>query len=482
MQDRLQKILARAGIASRRSAERLIEAGRVRVNGKTVTELGSRADARSDRIEVDGKRIVSEDPVYILLHKPRAVMSTLDDPEGRPTVADILKALPLRVFPVGRLDYQTSGALLLTNDGDFTARMLHPRHHVPKTYLVKVKGEMEKDDAAKWRDGVMLEDGPTLPTEIILSKREAGHTWFELIMREGRNQQIRRMGEATGFPVVRLTRLAFAGIGIDALRAGQWRFLSNSEMRDLRSLYGVPKHMRTASAAHAEFSRTQPELGRSAPRAMRAPEGREPASPDGSHPTASDRNARAGQSRQNKRTTASHEQDQSRQRDSARSRKPSKPSRPSESRPSSQTRKPSESRESRELRKPSRPSESRKPSRPADSSESRKPSESRESRPSSQSRKPSRPADSSESRKPSESRESRPSSQSRKPSRPADSSESRKPSHPSESRKPSRSSESHKPSRPSESSESTRPRNSQSTGKPSSPRRPTSRSKVPTRK
>ncbi len=362
MQDRLQKILARAGIASRRSAEQLIEAGRVRVNGKTVTELGSRADPRSDRIEVDGKRIVAEDPVYILLHKPRAVMSTLDDPEGRPTVADILKTLPLRVYPVGRLDYQTSGALLLTNDGDFTARMLHPRHHVPKTYLVKVKGEMEKEDAAKWREGVMLEDGPTLPTEIILSKREAGHTWFELIMREGRNQQIRRMGEATGFPVVRLTRLAFAGIGIDGLRAGQWRFLSTSEMRDLRSLYGVPKHMRTASAAHADLSRTQPVLGRSAPRAMRAPEGREPASTDGSHTT--DRSSRATQSRHNQRTTSSHEQDQSRQRASARPRKPSRPHESTPSHKPSMPSRPSPSRKPSEPSEPSKPSKPRKPSRP----------------------------------------------------------------------------------------------------------------------
>ncbi|PKN32168.1 MAG: pseudouridine synthase, partial [Deltaproteobacteria bacterium HGW-Deltaproteobacteria-20] len=212
MQDRLQKILARAGVASRRAAERLIEAGRVRVNGKVISELGARADAHLDRVELDGKRIVAESPVYVLMHKPRAVMSTLDDPEGRPTVAEILQDLPLRLYPVGRLDYQTSGALLLTNDGDFTARMLHPRHHVPKTYLVKVQGDMSADDVAKWRDGVKLEDGITLPTEVIVTRREAGHTWFELILREGRNQQIRRMGEETGFPVIRLTRTAFAAI------------------------------------------------------------------------------------------------------------------------------------------------------------------------------------------------------------------------------------------------------------------------------
>jgi 23S rRNA pseudouridine2605 synthase len=268
MQHRLQKILARAGIASRRSAEKLIEAGRVRVNGKTITELGARADPRSDRIEVDGKRIVAEDPVYILLHKPRGVMSTLNDPEGRPTVADLVESLPVRLFPVGRLDYQTSGALILTNDGDFTARMLHPRHHVPKTYLVKVKGEMTREDLALWREGVPLEDGPTLAAEANLSKRERGHTWFELILREGRNQQVRRMGETLGFPVVRLTRTAFAHLGIDSMRAGQWRFLSIAELRDLRSLYGVPKQIRAASAAHAELGKLQPQQGHGAQRVV----------------------------------------------------------------------------------------------------------------------------------------------------------------------------------------------------------------------
>ncbi len=258
MLHRLQKILARAGIASRRSAEAVIQAGRVRVNGKVVTELGTRADPRTDKIEVDGKRIVAEDPVYVLLHKPRGYVSTLHDPEGRPTVADLVQTLPLRLFPVGRLDFQTSGALLLTNDGDFTARMLHPRHDVPKTYLVKVRGEWSEQDLEPWRTGVELEDGRTLPAEVFLSKRERGFTWFEIILREGRNQQIRRMGEATGCPVVRLTRTAFAHLGIDGMRSGQWRFLSLDELRDLRSMYGEPKRIRAAAAAHTELARLQP--------------------------------------------------------------------------------------------------------------------------------------------------------------------------------------------------------------------------------
>ncbi|HQF25329.1 MAG TPA: pseudouridine synthase [Polyangiaceae bacterium] len=272
MQERLQKILARAGVASRRAAERLIEARRVRVNGKIVSELGARADPRTDRVELDGKRIVAEDFVYVILHKPRAVMSTLDDPEQRPTVADILKPLPLRLFPIGRLDYQTSGALFMTNDGDFAARLLHPRYHVPKTYLVKVQGVMTEQDIATWKQGVMLDDGITLPTEVVVTRRDDRFTWFELIMREGRNQQIRRMGEATGFPVIRLTRTAFAAITIDGLRAGQWRFLTKDELRDLQGLYGLPKHLRAAVSTHARYANVQPILGRVAPRSARAPE------------------------------------------------------------------------------------------------------------------------------------------------------------------------------------------------------------------
>ncbi|MCL2822701.1 MAG: pseudouridine synthase, partial [Polyangiaceae bacterium] len=275
MQDRLQKILARAGVASRRAAEQLVEAGRVRVDGKVTTELGSRADPRSQSVELDGKRIVAEDLVYIIMHKPRAVMSTLDDPEGRPTVADILKNLPLRVYPVGRLDYQTSGALLFTNDGDFTANMLHPRHSVPKCYLVKVEGDMTEEDVAKWREGVSLDDGLTLPAEIIVTKREEGFTWFELILREGRNQQIRRMGEATGFPVNRLTRTSFAMVTIDGMRAGQWRFLTKDELHHLQSNYGFPKHLKSAQSSHAEYGSLQPELGRPAPRSARTPKSEE---------------------------------------------------------------------------------------------------------------------------------------------------------------------------------------------------------------
>lgn len=241
MEQRLQKILARAGIASRRAAERLIEAGRVRVNGRIVTELGTRADPRRDKVEVDGKRLVAETLVYFVLHKPRGYVTTLKDPEGRPTIADLVKGISERVFPVGRLDFSTSGALLLTNDGDFSDALLHPRQDVPKTYIVKVSRLMQERDLERWRRGIKLEDGMTKPADVKLIRHEEGKTWIEVTITEGRNQQIRRMGEATGFRVMRLARTSFAGITHEDLRPGQWRALTKEELVQLKKTYGVPK-------------------------------------------------------------------------------------------------------------------------------------------------------------------------------------------------------------------------------------------------
>ncbi len=245
--ERLQKILAKAGIASRRAAEKLIVSGRVRVNGQVVSELGASADPDRDKIEVDGKRAIAERPVYLILHKPRGVVSTAHDPEGRPTVLELLQGIEARLYPVGRLDFQTSGALLLTNDGDFAAAMLHPKHNVPKLYLVKVEGDMDDAQVERWSKGIELEDGRTMPAEVHVTRREPGRTWLEVILHEGRNQQIRRMGEASGFPVLRLTRLSVAGISIDGLRAGSWRFLTIDELKDLRENFGVPKRLRPAA-------------------------------------------------------------------------------------------------------------------------------------------------------------------------------------------------------------------------------------------
>ncbi len=245
--ERLQKILARGGIASRRAAEQVIAEGRVRVNGVVVTELGVKADPLKDKVEVDGKRVVAEDAVYILLHKPRGVVATMSDPEGRPTVAQALVDVRstsgklVRVFPVGRLDFATSGAILATNDGAFADAMLHPREGVPKTYVVKVSGIMEEKDVEKWRTGIMLEDGVTLPAKVNMLRHEEGKTWFELTIREGRNQQIRRMGEASHFPVMRLARTSFAGVTTEKLPPGRWRLLTRDELTSLKKEYGVPR-------------------------------------------------------------------------------------------------------------------------------------------------------------------------------------------------------------------------------------------------
>jgi 23S rRNA pseudouridine2605 synthase len=270
---RLQKILARAGIASRRHAEELISAGRVRVNGRIATELGTRANARHDRVEVDGKRVIAEDLVYVVLHKPRGVVSTMADPEGRLTVRDYLKDVPGRVYPVGRLDYATSGVLLATNDGDFAEALLHPRKAAPKTYVVKVNGLMADKHLAHWSAGVELEDGKTLPARVTLIRHEDGKTWLELTIQEGRNQQIRRMGEATGFSVMRLSRTSFAGVTSEGLRPGTWRPLTTNELQTLKKAYGVPKVLPVA------FEAPEPP----SPRARRpwTPSGRLPRHRDG---------------------------------------------------------------------------------------------------------------------------------------------------------------------------------------------------------
>jgi 23S rRNA pseudouridine2605 synthase len=241
--ERLQKILARGGYASRRAAEKLVTEGHVRVNGRVVTELGSKADPRKDRVEVNGERVVAEQLVYIVLHKPRGVVTTMNDPEGRPSIREILAPIGARVYPVGRLDFATSGVLLATNDGEFADGLMHPKRAVPKTYVLKVRNKMESKDLDRWREGIRLEDGVTLPAKASLLRHEGDKTWVELTIREGRNQQIRRMGDATGFPVMRLARVSFAGISSEGLRPGEWRHLTREELRDLKQEYGVPKKL-----------------------------------------------------------------------------------------------------------------------------------------------------------------------------------------------------------------------------------------------
>jgi 23S rRNA pseudouridine2605 synthase len=233
-QQRLQKILARAGIASRRKAEELIRAGRVRVGGRVVTELGVRADPRRDRVDVDGKRVVAEPPTTIVLHKPRGVVSTLRDPEGRRSVADLVRGVGVRVVPIGRLDFHTSGVLLLTNDGDLAEKLAHPRGGVEKTYVAKVSGIVDEAGLERLSKSIVIEGRETRPAKVRRIRTERGKTWLEVTLHEGRNRQVRRIGESAGFPVMRLARTEYAGISAEGLRPGEWRPLTREELSDLK--------------------------------------------------------------------------------------------------------------------------------------------------------------------------------------------------------------------------------------------------------
>lgn len=236
---RLQKILAQAGIASRRASETLITQGRVAVNGRAVTELGAKADPDRDEIKVDGRRIRSaERPRYILLHKPRRVVTTRHDPEGRKTVIDLLKGVREYVYPVGRLDYDSEGLVLLTNDGTLAARVTHPRHGVVKRYRAHVLGIPSPDALATLARGVVLDGEKTGSADVRMVKAYPGareHAVLEVGIHEGRNRQVRRMCEAVGHPVSRLERVAIGPISDRTLKAGHWRELTTRELDVLRA-------------------------------------------------------------------------------------------------------------------------------------------------------------------------------------------------------------------------------------------------------
>jgi 23S rRNA pseudouridine2605 synthase len=236
--ERLQKILAHAGVASRRAAEQLIVERRVRVNGRIVDELGAVADPRADRIEVDGKKVVAEKPVYLLVHKPRGMVSTLKDPEGRPHLGEMLANVGARVYPIGRLDFHTSGALLATNDGELTEALLHPRKDVPKEYVAKLKGHIEIKALEALRNGIILDDGEkTKPCDVYVLREEERCTWLSITLFEGKNRQIHRMADVIGHPVLRLSRLSFAGITTEGLKPGRTRPLENRELEKLKKNY-----------------------------------------------------------------------------------------------------------------------------------------------------------------------------------------------------------------------------------------------------
>ncbi|KYC44177.1 pseudouridine synthase [Scytonema hofmannii PCC 7110] len=253
MESRLQKILAQWGIASRREAEEMIEQSRVRINGE-LAHLGQKADPEKDIITVDGELVsVLERPalVYLLLHKPLGVVSTCDDPQRRRTVLDLLPK-ELRsgkgIHPVGRLDTDTTGALILTNDGDLTFGLTHPRHNVPKTYRVLVEGHPPQEVLKMWHRGVLLEGRKTRPAQVKVIENLAYSTWLEIVLKEGRNRQIRRVAQQLGHPVIRLHRTAIGSIqlqapGLGLLGVGEYRYLEDVEIRFLKKAVAQVKDL-----------------------------------------------------------------------------------------------------------------------------------------------------------------------------------------------------------------------------------------------
>ncbi|MHB8809028.1 MAG: pseudouridine synthase [Desulfobulbaceae bacterium] len=235
MEERLQKILAQAGISSRRKAEEYIRQGRIAVNGRQVTELGAKADPVKDRITFDGKPIVAEEKIYLLLNKPTGYVTTLSDPQGRPKVTDLLIDIPQRVFPVGRLDYDTEGALLLTNDGELGNTIIHPSYEVNKTYVATVAGRPEEEQIRQLEKGIILDGRKTWPARIKILAEKKNETTVELIIHEGKKRQVRRMLAAIGHPVKTLKRTAYGGLKLGNLPSGSYRVLTLKELKKIFS-------------------------------------------------------------------------------------------------------------------------------------------------------------------------------------------------------------------------------------------------------
>lgn len=242
MEERLHKALARAGVASRRAAEQMIAEGRVRLNGRTVTEPGARVDVAKDEVFVDGKRVriaseADQEKVYILLNKPPGTLTTTKDERGRKTVLDLVAgAGDTRIYPVGRLDYDAEGALLLTNDGALAHQLMHPKFHVPKTYMAKVKGRPKEADLDRLRRGIYLEDGPTRAAHVEVVEEVKRNTWVEITITEGRNRLVKRMFWRIRHPVMKLVRVRFGNLTVDGLKPGTYRMLTKKELQGLRAI------------------------------------------------------------------------------------------------------------------------------------------------------------------------------------------------------------------------------------------------------
>ena len=236
MGERINKYLARSGIASRREAERYICEGRVTVNGEVVRELGTRVDPLKDHVKIDGKLVHRPAvPMYILYNKPKNVVCTMADPEGRPCVGDFLKRFKGRPIPAGRLDFDAEGLLLCTNDGDLIQRLLHPRYHVQRVYHVKVKGALDPSGLKKVSEGVVLNGKKTLPAQVHVLKQGDRNAWISLSICEGRNQQVKRMLEAIGHPVLKLKRIAFGPLTDKGIPLGGYRTLLPTEIQRLKA-------------------------------------------------------------------------------------------------------------------------------------------------------------------------------------------------------------------------------------------------------
>ena len=239
-EERLQKYLAAAGVASRRASETLILEGRVAVNGKVVKELGTKVTPGKDKVTVDGKPVQTEEQlVYYLMNKPAGYLTTVKDTHDRPTVMDLLTGIPYRVFPVGRLDFETEGLLLLTNDGEFAYRMTHPKFKIKKTYLATVQGELTKERLQMLRNGVELEDGKTAPAEVNIVRQEKHRTVVEITIHEGKNRQVRRMFKAVKNPVLELKRINVGGLTLKGVGSGEIRSLTAEEVQKLTQRLGM---------------------------------------------------------------------------------------------------------------------------------------------------------------------------------------------------------------------------------------------------
>jgi len=239
MKERLQKLISRSGLMSRRQAEEKIRQGLVRIDDR-VAQLGESADPEREKIMVDGELLrFAAKTLTLMLNKPAGYICSMNDPGGRRLVIELLPAEFGRLYSVGRLDYNTEGLLLLTNDGALAQHLTHPSHHVSKTYLVKVRGCLDDAGRRKMESGIKLEDGLTAPARVSAVRRSGQNCWFELTLREGRNRQVRRMCEAVGLPVVRLKRIALGGLRLDDLKSGMHRVLTDGELADLKKKAGL---------------------------------------------------------------------------------------------------------------------------------------------------------------------------------------------------------------------------------------------------